>query len=365
MNVYRRAATVALRRTLTCLLACGLLLSAVACGAAAANTPSNEAAPVTLRLGYLPNLTHASALVGVSNGYFQRALGSSVTLKTQTFNAGPDVVTAMFGGALDAAFFGPSPAVDGFVKSHGEAIRIVSGATTGGAGLVVRPLAGINSPADLRGKSIATPQLGNTQDVALRAYLASQGMHTTPQGGGDVKIINAANSTIVTLFQQGQIDGAWVPEPYESRLVDDAGGRILVDESTQWPNGRFPTTLLVVTTSFLTAHPDVVARLIKGNLAAIDWINANPSAAQTAVDNALLQLTGKTVLSNVLSDAWGRMQFGPDPVASAFNAEEKHAVDAGLEQPGSIKGLFDLRPLNQLLRQEGRATVSDAGLGPS
>ena len=352
-----------MRRVLLCLLAGGLLLSTAACGDAAAG--SSSIAPVTVRLGYLPNLTHASAILGVSKGYFQQELGHNVILKTQTFNAGPDVVTAMFGGALDAAFFGPSPAIDGFVKSHGQAIRIVSGATTGGAGLVVRQLAGINSPADLRGKTIATPQLGNTQDVALRAYLASHGLHTTPQGGGDVKIINADNSTIVTLFQQGQIDGAWVPEPYLSRLLDDAGGRLLVNESTLWPGGRFPTTILVVTTTFLQAHPDVVAHIIKGNLDAINWINANPAAAQIAVDNGLLQLTGKTVLSNVLSDAWGRMQFGPDPVASAFTTEEQHAVDAGLEPSASIKGIFDLQPLNQVLQQEGRPTVSATGLGAS
>jgi NitT/TauT family transport system substrate-binding protein len=274
-------------------------------------------------------------------------------------------VTALFGGSLDMAFMGPSPAVNGFVKSHGQALRVVSGATLGGAALVVRPAAGISSAAGLRGKRIATPQLGNTQDVALRTYLLNNGLHTTPQGTGDVNIVNASNATILTLFQQGQIDGAWVPEPYESRLVADDAGKILVDEASLWPAGKFDTTLLVVSTSFLSAHADVVANFLKGNLATIDWINANQSQAELAANDGLKTLTGKATAANVLQTAWSHMQFTVDPVPSAVQTAAQDLVKVGLASNVDIHGLFDLRLLNQVLQQQGRAPVSNGGLGPS
>jgi NitT/TauT family transport system substrate-binding protein len=345
-------------------LAVAASMLVAACGSTAASQ-SSDTGPVTLRLGYLPNLTHAGAIIGVSKGFFAQALGNNVTLKTQTFNAGPDEVTAMFGGALDMAFMGPSPAIDGFVKSHGQALLVVSGATVGGAALVVRPAAGISTAADLRGRRIATPQLGNTQDVALRNYLLNYGLHTTPQGTGDVNIVNASNSTILTLFQQGQIDGAWVPEPYESRLVNDDAGKVLVDEASLWPGGKFDTTLLVVSTSFLTAHADVVAKFLAGNLVTSDWINANQGQAETAANDGLMTLTGKATPTKVLQTAWPHMQFTVDPVASAVQTAAQDLVRVGLASNVNIHGLFDLGPLNQLLQQRGRPTVSDGGLGAS
>jgi NitT/TauT family transport system substrate-binding protein len=303
-----------------------------ACGSSAASQ-SSDTGPVTLRLGYLPNLTHAGAIIGVSKGFFAQALGSNVTLKTQTFNAGPDEVTC--------------------------------GPTRGGPALVVRPAAGITNAAGLRGKRIATPQLGNTQDVALRNYLLNNGLHTTPQGTGDVNIVNASNSTILTLFQQGQIDGAWVPEPYESRLVNDDAGKVLVDEASLWPGGKFNTTLLVVSMSFLAAHADVVAKFLAGTLVTTDWINANQGQAETAANDGLRTLTGKATPTKVLQTAWPHMQFTVDPVAAAVQAAAEALVRVGLASNVDIHGLFDLRPLNQLLQQRGRPTVSDGGLGAS
>jgi len=323
-------------------------------------TPSD---PVTVRLGYLANLTHAPALIGVDNGSFQSALGKNVTLKTQVFAAGPDAITALFGGAIDMAFLGPSPAISGFIQSNGQALRVISGVAVGGAELVVRPAANINSVADLRGKTIATPQLGNTQDIALRVFLANHGMKVDPQGGGPVKVINAANSTIMTLFQEGQIDGAWVPEPYATRLVDEDQGKVLVNEASLWPNGQFPTTVLIASTSFLDAHPAVVANFLKGLVTVIDTINANPTAAQTAANNALNALVSKPLFENVLLTAWSHLQFTEDPVASAWQTEATHVVDAGLATSDHIKGIFDLGPLNQILQQEGKAPISSAGLG--
>src|SRR5438067_7455981 len=239
---------------------------AAGCGG---TTNTSGSAHVTLHLGYYPNLTHAPALVGVQNGIFTRALGPNVTLNTRTFNAGPAVVEALFSNALDIAYVGPNPAITAFTKSHGEAIRIIAGATSGGAALVVSPA--IHSAADLRGKHIATPQLGNTQDVALRYWLKQQGLSTDAQGGGDVHVVPQDNAQTVQTFESGQIDGAWVPEPYASRLVSEGHGHVLVDESSLWPNGKFVTTQVVVRTAFLRAHPDVVRKFLTGQLQAVQF----------------------------------------------------------------------------------------------
>ncbi len=169
-----------------------------------------------LRLGYFPNITHAPALIGVNKGFFQEALGST-KLEAKTFNAGPAAIEALFSGAIDATYIGPNPAINGWSQSKGTGLKIIAGSTSGGAGLVVKPT--INGPADLKGKKIATPQLGNTQDVALRAWLKQNGLNADQQGGGDVSVLPQDNATALQAFAQGAIDGAWVPEPYLSRLV--------------------------------------------------------------------------------------------------------------------------------------------------
>jgi NitT/TauT family transport system substrate-binding protein len=352
------------RRSVLVLAAAAGVVGVSACGSANASSgAATSSGPVTIRLGYRPNLTDSPDLIGVANGYFTRALGASVTLKAQTFNAGPDEITAMFGGGLDLAFVGPSPVINGFIKSHGQALRVVAGDVTGGAELVVSPTAGINTAADLRGKRIATPQLGNTQDVALRVYLANHGLHTSVQGGGDVTIINADNSTIVTMFQQGRIDAAWVPEPYASKIVDEAGGKVFLNEASLWPDGKFPTVMLVAATGFLQAHPDVVSKFIKGLLDTMQWMNANSAQAKAAADSALLALVSKPILHNTLNDAWSHLTFSPDPLASAMGTEAQHLIQAGFAQTVNLHGILDLRLLNKLLQQQGQPAISDAGLG--
>ena len=194
--------------------------------AASGGTPAQE-----LRLGFFANVTHATPLVGLKEGIYQKELGLT-EIKTQTFNAGPAAVEAIFAGTLDATYIGPNPAINAFFKSKGDAIRIIAGATSGGAALVVRPE--INGAADLTGKTLATPQLGNTQDVALRAWLKENGLETSPSGGGDVNIAPTENATTLQLFQDGKLDGAWLPEPWASRLVLQAGAKVLVDEKDLW-----------------------------------------------------------------------------------------------------------------------------------
>jgi NitT/TauT family transport system substrate-binding protein len=342
------------------LAACGA--SSQARSAAPLDSSANSG-PVDLRLGYFANITHAPALVGVAKGYFKDALASNVHLTTQTFNAGPAEVEAIFGGAIDAGFIGPSPAINAYIKSKGAAVRIVSGAASGGAALMVRPAAGINSAADLKGKTLATPQLGNTQDVALRAYLLDNGIHTDPQGSGDAKIVPTDNATTLQLFQQGKVDAAWVPEPWVSRLHLEAGAKILVDERSLWPGGQFATTELIVARGFLDRHPDTVKALITGEIKAIDWINQSPVEAKAAVNDALLQVTGKALKPAVIDEAWTRLTFSADPLAPTLKKEAADAKRAGLLADSKLASILDLRLLNQVLTDGGKPKVGTAGLG--
>jgi NitT/TauT family transport system substrate-binding protein len=311
----------------------------------------------TIRLGYFPNITHAPALVGVNKGFFQDALGST-KLETKTFNAGGDALTALLSGAIDATYMGPNPAINGWAQTQGQGLKIIAGSTSGGAGLVVQPT--ITSAQDLKGKKVATPQLGNTQDVALRAWLKSQGLTTNTQGGGDVSITPQANSAILQGFAQGSLAGAWVPQPYLSQLVLQSKGKLLVNEKTLWPQGQFVTTQLVVTQSFLKKYPDTVKKLLQGQLKSIDYIASNKADAQAAANAQLASLSGKPLKDNVLTAAFSDLSFTNDPVAPSLYTGAQHAEDVGLLKKVDLKGIYDLTPLNDLLKAEGKPAVSDA-----
>jgi NitT/TauT family transport system substrate-binding protein len=338
----------------------GAALAVVGGLSACSTSPSSAKSTTTLRLGYFANVTHASAVVGVERGTIAAKLGDA-KLETQVFNAGPAAVEAIFAGAIDATFIGPNPAINAYVKSKGAAIRIVSGATSGGAQLVVQP--GITSAEQLRGKTVATPQLGNTQDVALRAWLESKGLHTDPQKGGDVTIAPSENATTLQLFKDKKIAGGWLPEPWASRLVLDGGGSVLVNEKDLWPGGQFVTTHLVVATKFLTGHPDVVKRLLEAHVETTAWIKANTAAAKTVVNTALEKLTQKKLALPVLDRAFAELTFTTDPVAASLQTSADHAVTAGLLEKPDLKGIYDLRLLNEVLAATGGVAVTDAGLG--
>ncbi|MBO4206860.1 ABC transporter substrate-binding protein [Micromonospora echinofusca] len=317
-------------------------------------TAGGDSGPVTLRLGYFPNITHAPAVVGVEKGIFAEKLGSDVKLETKTFNAGPAAIEAIFSGALDATYIGPNPTVNAFSKSKGEAVRVVSGAASGGVALVVKP--GIDSVEDLRGKKIATPQLGNTQDVAIRYWLKEKGLTTTKEGGGDVKIVPQENAQTVETFGSGAIDGAWVPEPFVSRLVN-AGGKVLVDERDLWPDRKFVITNLIVSTKFLKAHPDVVKKLVEGQVAANDFVNTRPDEAQQAISQHIGKITGKPLDLKLIKQAWPTLEFLNDPIASSLKAGLDHAVAVQLTQPVDLDGLYDLSFLNDVLKAQGKPEV--------
>ena len=329
---------------------------------AAAVVPTGGTPAAALRLGYFANVTHSTPIVGVAEGYFTAKLGST-KLSTQIFKAGPDEMTALLSGQLDAAYVGPSSALNSFLASHGQGLRIVAGAEIGGAELVVAP--GINTAADLRGKTIADPQLGNTQDVALRYWLKLRGYATSLQGVGDVDVQPTDNATTLTLFRTGRISGAWVPEPWASRLVLDGGGHVLVDERSLWPGGQFATTVLVVRTDFLAAHPQTVKELISGQIAANSWITAHPSQTQTLVNTQIAKLTGTTLKPAVLARAWSEESVSDDPVAASLQTELNHAVAVGLVKNKLLSGIFDLTLLDEARTAVGASRVSAAGLGAS
>jgi len=330
---------------------------AAGCASNATAGSGSGSGPVTLRLGFLANITHEPALVGLAKGFFAKDLGKNVTLKTSIFSTGTEETTALLAGQLDAAYVGPNPAINAWQKSNGTAIKIISGAAAGGASLVVKK--GITSPAQLKGKSLATPSLGNTQDVALRYWLKQHGMATTPTGGGDVSIKPIKpNSAAVLEFASGQINGGWEPEPYATEMVLDGGTR-LVNEASLWPGGKFVTTNLVVSQSFLKAHPSAVNGLLKGQIQANSYINANGAAAASVANAELTKLLGKGLKPNVLSAALPYITFTNNPVASSLETDAQHAVAVGLLTPvKNLSSIYDLGPLNALLKAAGQPQVS-------
>jgi len=344
-------------RTTTKLLALGLVaalatLLAVTLPAGAAKKQSE---PVTLRLGYFPNVTHASAIVGVESGIFKKKLGSNVNLELHTFNSGTEALQAFQAEALDASYIGPSPTISAWTKLN-KGVKIVSGSASGGAYFVVNK--SINSAADLKGKVVASPQLGNTQDVALRTWLKSKGLNTDTTGGGDVQIRPQDNATTLNAFKTGELVGAWVPEPWATRLVTEGGGKILVNEADLWPQGKFVTTQLIVTTSFLKDHPDVVQKLVDGQVAANDYIKTNPFDAQTDVSNNIAKITGKPIPGDLVIASFKNIEFTDDPIASSLVKNNKDAAAIeGLTSAESLKGIYDLSFLNKALKAAKEPTV--------
>ena len=325
--------------------------SSTASSASASGSASTAAAsaPVTVRLGYLANITHAPALIAVKNGYFTKELGSAGTVKSTVFTSGTQETTAILAGQLDAAYVGPNPAINAWQKSSGQAIKIISGVATGGASVVVKP--SVTAAAQLKGLSLATPSLGNTQDVAVRYWLKQQGLATSATGGGDVAIKpTTPNSAAVLEFKSGQIAGASEPSPYDVEMVQD-GGKVLLSEPGV-------TTLLMVTQSFLAAHPDIVADLLKANLDALGYIKSNPSGAEQAANAELAAYTGKPLSAKVLDPAFKEITFTNDPDAASLTQDAQQATAVGLLKTVDLSGIFDLDPLNSLLTAADQPTVS-------
>lgn len=337
--------------TLLADLALGLLFLVVAAIAEDSNR--------TIRAGHSPNITHAQGVIGQGNGWFENALGEDIKVDWKIFNAGPSAIEALFAGELDLAYIGPNPAINGYVKSKGEALRILAGGVSGGAGLVVRADSGINTVKDFDGKKIASPQLGNTQDVALRGWLKDNG-YRLKEKGGTVQVIPLANPDQLTLFLKKEIDGAWAPEPWVSRLILEGGGKLFLDERELWPDGKFVSTHLIVSTKFLKEHPDLVKKWIVAHVELTDWINKNPEEAKKILNEEIKRETGKALPQNVLDESLKRVNITYDPIASSLFQSARWAFEQGFlgkEQPDLSK-IYDLTILNEVLTEKGLQPIT-------
>lgn len=311
-----------------------------------------------IRVGAFPNITHPQAMVGKANGWFEKAMGPKVKIEWKTFNAGPSAIEALFAGAIDMTYIGPNPTISGYVRSNGEALRVVGGAASGGAALVVRNDAGINKPEDFHGKKVASPQLGNTQDVALRAWLLAHGMKSLDKGG-DVQVMPMANPDQLTLFLKKQLDAAWAPEPWATRLIHEGNGRLFLDERDLWPNHQFVITNLIVSTKFLKEHPDLVKNWIRANVELTDWINGHLPEAKKILNQQIQTETGKALPADVMDEAFTRIEVTYDPLRNSLLTSAKSAFDSGFlgkEMP-DLSRLYDLSLLNQVLAEKGKKGI--------
>jgi NitT/TauT family transport system substrate-binding protein len=323
----------------------------------------------TLRIGYFPNINHAQAVIGLGKGDFQNALGNNVNVETFQFNAGPSVIESLLANRIDVSYIGPNPAINGYVVSDGKDVKVIAGATSAGASFVVRNDSGINSEKDLGGKKFASPQLGNTQDVALRKYLLDNGFKTT-ENGGNVTVVPVANADILTLFVKKELDGAWVPEPWATRLVKEANGRILVDERDLWPpEGKFVTAHIIVRPDYLKENPDVIKKLVAAHVDETQWINDNKEQALNEFNIQLKKLTGKELPVDVLAESLTRLEFTYDPIKESLFKSANDAYDLGFLAKGearpNLNGIYDLALLDQVLSENGlpniEAAVTTAG----
>ena len=329
---------------------CGLLLGLLAAHGLLGQT--------VIRVGAFPNITHAQPMVGKANGWFDKGLGSNVKIQWTSFNAGPSAIEALFAGAIDMAYVGPNPTIAGYVRSNGEALRVIAGAASGGVALVVRNDSGIQKPEDFRGKRIASPQLGNTQDVALRAWLKAHGLRTTDKGG-DVQVMPMANPDQLTLFLKKELDGAWAPEPWATRLIREGNGRLFLDERDLWPQKQFVITNLIVSTKFLREHPDLVKNWIRAHVEVTDWINGHLPESKKLLNDQIQKETGKALSPAVLDEAFTRLLVTYDPLRDSLVSSARAAYEAGFlgKQQPDLSSLYDLSPLNQVLAEKGRKPI--------
>ncbi|THV26473.1 ABC transporter substrate-binding protein [Glycomyces paridis] len=329
-------------------------------GAKAAADADASTASGTIRLGYFGNITHAPALVGLQAEVFKDALPAEVTIEETVFNAGPSAIEALFADAIDISYIGPNPAINGWAQSGGQALHIIAGSTSGGAGLVVKP--DITEVEDLRGKALATPQLGNTQDVAARYWLKDQGFETDENGGGDVSVTPVDNAEVAAAFDDGTVEAAWAVEPRYSQLILKNGAVEFLNERELWEGGEFVTTHIIVSKTFLDAQPALVKAFIEAHVAALDYIEANPEEAQTASNDRIEALTDKRLDDDVIAAAFANLSFTADPLAASLQGSKDHAVEVGLLDDVDLKGIYALDALNQVLADRGETEVSAGDL---
>ena len=315
-----------------------MMMWIVLLGALMATAPSVVSAGDTIRVGHFPNVTHVQALVAhhlsrTGRGWFEQRLGPDVKIEWYIYNAGPSAMEAILADSIDLTYVGPSPALNAYTKSNGEEIRIVAAAAAGGAALVVQADSGLKQPSDFRGKTIATPQLGNTQDIAARAWLGNGGLKIT-QTGGDAFIIPTPNPDQLALFKNKKLDAVWTVEPWVSRLERDAGGKVLVEQSNE------SITVLVSSVKFLKTKRDLAAKFIRAHRELTDWIVSHPEEAKQMVRQELAAETKADVSPELIAQSWKRIVLKND----ASLDEYQHFV-ANAQRAGFIRSIPDLSRL--------------------
>ncbi len=326
---------------------------AIAVAVVALGTQStNHAQENTVRVAFFPNIGHSIAIVGIEREIFSEKLGNQTTIKTRLFDSGPQVIEAMFANEIDLAYVGPGPAINGFLKSDGKSLKILAGAASGGVSLVVHPNSDIKSPSDFSGKRIAAPQIGNTQDVSLRSFLYQNNLKPAEKGG-TVYVINVVNPDIFTLFSKDELDAAWVPEPWATRLVQQLDGIRLFQEKDLWPDQKFSSAVLIVRSEFLEKHPDVVQKWVEAHVQTSDWINEHRDETEIIYNDFLKKHTGKTLPPEILHEAFSNLQITSDPIESSIYTFAERANTLGYlgRESYVLEGIFFTEPLNSVKKE--------------
>ncbi len=333
-------------------------LALLVTGALAASGCVQTDDPGTLRLGYFPNLTHAQALYGLQTGLFAKALGPEVKVQATKFFDGPTAIGALLTGRVDATYVGPSPTLNALAVAGPGVVVIVAGAASGGARFIVQPDLVLKADGDFAGKTFASPQLGNTQDISLKHYLQSRGQSTTDKGGS-VQVINAANPDILALFTRGQVDGAWVPEPWATRLERDGHGVQFLDERSLWPDGQFVTTQLVTTQTYLDRHPGTVRRLLDAHVAATAAVRDGGADVLATINDGIQAATGQRLGDDLLAAAFAKLTFTDDPLAASFLKDAQDARDLGIPSGAipPVVAMYRLDLLNAARAARGLSAI--------
>ncbi len=331
------------RRLLPILATMLALLTVLSACGGSTDSPGGAKGKQVVRLGYFPNVTHAPAMVGVANKDFEKALGPDVELKVSTFNAGPSVIEAVFGNQLDIAYIGPSPTLNGFIKSKGVEVVVIAGAVENGTLIVGSVKRGITRLDQLKGATIATPQLGNTQDISAKHYVTSVLGSTLGEGDGDTHVIPMANPDIEILFEKNQLDAAWVPEPWASRMVDKGLVAVVAEEKDLWPGKRFTLTNVIARRKFVEEHPDLVTKFLRAHLAVTEQLIKDRQSFAAVINSETKRITGKELPPAVIEASLKHIEFNVEPSVDSFQSFFTKGKELGLLNAESLddKRLID------------------------
>ena len=324
----------------------GIILLSVLGVTLNSNNSSNEN---KLRIAYFPNIGHSIPIVGMEKEFFQASVGNSTLIETRVFDSGPQAIESLFANSIDLAYVGPGPAINGFLNSENHNVKILAGAASGGASFIAHPESQIISPSDFAGKKIAAPQIGNTQDVSLRHYLSENGLKPAEKGGS-VVIYNIPNPDIYTLFVKGEIDGAWIAEPWATILETELNGKRLFYEEELWPNQEFASVLLIANANYVKENPMVIANLLDSHRDTVTWINQNPVETRIIFNDFLKSHLGQPLSDNVVDIALSNLVITDDPLPDSVHSFAEKADTLGyLGRNGyDLSGIFYYSDTNSL-----------------